>query len=112
MVDDPDFLKEVRVKGEILKNALGKLAEGIPGAEVRGEGLLIGVELGPNVAPRVFEHCLQNGLLVNLIGGATIRLAPPLTVSKTEIRYALGFFRSGVSAVRCAQSEPGMALSA
>jgi acetylornithine/N-succinyldiaminopimelate aminotransferase len=112
VVDDPDFLKGVRVKGEILKNALGKLAEGIPGAEVRGEGLLIGVELGPNVAPRVFEHCLQNGLLVNLIGGATIRLAPPLTVSKTEIRYALDFFRSGVSAVRCAQSEPGMALSA
>jgi acetylornithine/N-succinyldiaminopimelate aminotransferase len=112
VVDDPGFLEEVRVKGTILMNALGKLAEGVPGAEVRGEGLLIGVELGPEVAPRVFEHCLENGLLVNLIGGSTIRLAPPLTVTRTEIRHALDFFRSGVSAVTCAQDETEMALSA
>jgi acetylornithine/N-succinyldiaminopimelate aminotransferase len=112
VVDDPAFLEEVRVKGTILKSALGKLAEQVPGAEVRGEGLLIGVELGPEVAPRVFEHCLQNGLLVNLIGGSTIRLAPPLTVSRSEIRYALDFFRSGVVAVKCAQNPPEMALSA
>jgi acetylornithine/N-succinyldiaminopimelate aminotransferase len=112
VVNDPDFLEEVRFKGKILKNALGKLAEQVPGAEARGEGLLIGLELGPELAPRVFEHCLENGLLVNLIGGTTIRLAPPLTVSRTEIRHALDFFRSSVSAVTCAQSEPEMALSA
>jgi len=112
VVDDPAFLEEVRVKGTILKSALEKVAEQVPGAEVRGEGLLIGVELGPEISPRVFEHCLENGLLVNLIGGSTIRLAPPLTVSRSEIRYALDFFRSGVSAVTCAQNQPEMALSA
>ena len=112
VVNDPDFLEEVRFKGKILKNALGKLAEQVPGAEARGEGLLIGLELGPELAPRVFEHCLENGLLVNLIGGTTIRLAPPLTVNRTEIRHALDFFRRGVSAVTCAQSEPEVALSA
>jgi acetylornithine/N-succinyldiaminopimelate aminotransferase len=112
VVDDPAFLEEARVKGTILKSALEKVAEQVPGAEVRGEGLLIGVELGPEISPRVFEHCLENGLLVNLIGGSTIRLAPPLTVSRSEIRYALDFFRSGVSAVTCAQNQPEMALSA
>jgi acetylornithine/N-succinyldiaminopimelate aminotransferase len=112
VVDNPEFLDEVRFKGQVLKNALEKLAEQVPGAEVRGEGLLIGLELGPEVAPRVFEHCLENRLLVNLIGDSTIRLAPPLTVSRTEIRYALDFFRSGVSAVTCAQNEPEIALSA
>jgi acetylornithine/N-succinyldiaminopimelate aminotransferase len=112
VVDDPEFLEEVRFKGGILKNALGKLAEQVPGAEVRGEGLLIGVELGPEVAPRIFEHCLENRLLVNLIGGTTIRLAPPLTVTRTEIRHALDFFRSGVVAVTCAQNQTEMALSA
>ena len=45
-------------------------------------------------------------------GGATIRIAPPLTVSRTEIRYALDFFRSGALAVTYAQTEPEMALSA
>ena len=112
VVNDPEFLEEVRVKGAILKNALEKVTEGIPGAQVRGEGLLIGVELGPEVAPRVFERCLENGLLVNLIGGSVIRLAPPLTVSRTEIRCALDFFRSGVSEVRCVQDESEMAMSA
>jgi acetylornithine/N-succinyldiaminopimelate aminotransferase len=112
VVDDPGFLEEVRVKGTILKSALGKVAEQVPGAEVRGEGLLIGVELGPEVAPRVFERCLEDGLLVNLIGGSVIRLAPPLTVSRSEIRYALDFFRSCVSAVTCVQDESEIALSA
>ena len=112
VVNDPEFLEEVRVKGAILKNALEKVTEGIPGAQVRGEGLLIGVELGPEVAPRVFESCLESGLLVNLIGGSIIRLAPPLTVSRTEIRCALDFFRSGFSAVTCVQGDSEMAMSA
>ncbi len=112
VVDDAEFLEEVRVKGQILTNALEKLAEKVPGAEVRGEGLLIGVELGPEVAPKVFERCLENRLLVNLVGGTTIRLAPPLTVSRTEIRHALDFFRGAVLAATCARSEPEIAVSA
>ena len=112
VVDDPEFLEEVRVKGEILKNALGKLAHEVPGAEVRGEGLLIGLELGPDVAPGVFQYLLENGVLVNLIGGSTIRIAPPLTVSRTEIRHALDFFRSGVTTVTRARNQAEVVLSA
>jgi 4-aminobutyrate aminotransferase-like enzyme len=51
-------------------------------------------------------------LLVNLVGGTTIRIAPPLTVSRTEIRYALDFFRSAALAVTHAPSGPEMVLSA
>ena len=35
-------------------------------------------------------------VLVNLVGGTTIRMAPPLTVTRTEVRAALGTFRDGV----------------
>ena len=105
VVNEPEFLEEVRVKGNILRNALEKLTEKVPGAEVRGEGLLIGVELGPEVAPKVFQRCLEKGLLVNLIGGSVIRIAPPLTVSRTEIRHALDFFRGSVIEVTCAQDQ-------
>ena len=98
VVSDPDFLEEVRFKGRVLKNALEVLADRVPGAEVRGEGLLIGLDLGPEIAPKVFEYCLEEGLLVNLIGGTTIRLAPPLTVTKMEVRAALDTFRGGVEA--------------
>jgi predicted acetylornithine/succinylornithine family transaminase len=107
VVNDPDFLEEVRFKGAILKNALEKLAARVPGAEVRGEGLLIALDLGPELAPRVFEHCLSEGLLVNLVGGTTIRLAPPLTVSRTEVRAALDTFRGGIDALTTAvETEP------
>ena len=99
VVEDPAFLEEVQFKGAVLKNALQKLSEHVPGAEVRGEGLLLGFDLGDaELAREVFEHCLEEGVLVNLVGGTTIRLAPPLTVTRTEVRAALDTFRGGVYA--------------
>jgi acetylornithine/N-succinyldiaminopimelate aminotransferase len=95
VVNDPAFLEEVRLKGAILKNALEMLAARIPGAEARGEGLLLALDLGdPGLGQAFFEHSIREGVLVNLIGGTTIRLAPPLTVSRTEVRAALDAFRS------------------
>src|SRR5918993_3916156 len=100
VVGDPVFLEEVRFKGAILKNALKLVAERVPDAEVRGEGLLLGLDLGdPELAKGVFEKCLEEGVLVNLIAGTTIRLAPPLTVTKTEIRYALDTLRAAVDSL-------------
>ena len=98
VVNDPQFLEEVRFKGTILKNALEVLAERIPNAEVRGEGLMIGLDLGPDLAPEFFQDCLDEGLLVNVVSGTTIRLAPPLTVTRTEVRAALDTFRGVVDA--------------
>jgi acetylornithine/N-succinyldiaminopimelate aminotransferase len=97
VVGDPMFLEEVRFKGAILANALKLVAKRVPGAEVRGEGLLLGLDLKePELAKQVFEKCLEEGVLVNLIAGTTIRLAPPLTVTKTEIRYCLDTLRAAV----------------
>jgi acetylornithine/N-succinyldiaminopimelate aminotransferase len=100
VVGDPVFLEEVRFKGAILKNALRLVAERVPGAEVRGEGLLLGLDLGdPELTKEVFQKCLEEGVLLNLIAGTTIRLAPPLTVTKTEIRYALDTLRAALDSL-------------
>jgi acetylornithine/N-succinyldiaminopimelate aminotransferase len=100
VVNDPVFLEEVRFKGAILKNALKLIAERVPEAEVRGEGLLLGLDLAdPELAREVFGKCLEEGVLVNLVAGTTIRLAPPLTVTKTEIRYCLDTLRAAVDEV-------------
>src|SRR3712207_5558498 len=83
VVGDPVFLEEVRFKGAILKNALQLVAGRVPGAEVRGEGLLLGLDLGdPELAKEAFEKCLEEGVLLNLIGGTNIRLAPPPPVTR------------------------------
>ena len=100
VVGDPVFLEEVRFKGAILKNALRLVAERVPGAEVRGEGLLLGLDLrDPELTKEVFQKCLEEGVLLNLIAGTTIRLAPPLTVTKTEIRYALDTLRAALDSL-------------
>ena len=97
VVDDPAFLEEVRFKGRILKNALALIADRVPSAEVRGEGLLLGLDLKDSeLARQVFEHCLKEGVLVNLVAGTTVRLAPPLTVTRAEIRYALDTIRAAI----------------
>ncbi len=60
---------------------------------------MLGLDLkDAELAREVFEHCLDRGVLVNLVGGTTIRMAPPLTVSRTEVRAALDTFRGGVYA--------------
>jgi acetylornithine/N-succinyldiaminopimelate aminotransferase len=112
-VNDPAVLREVRFKGTVLKNALEKLAEQVPGAEVRGEGLLLGLDLADaDLAQEVFQHCLDNGVLVNLVGGTTIRMAPPLTVSRTEVRAALDTFRGGVyAAMSAVENVPEAAVA-
>jgi acetylornithine/succinyldiaminopimelate/putrescine aminotransferase len=113
VVKDPTFLEEVRFKGAVLKNALQKLAQRIPGAEVRGEGLLLGFDLGDaDLAREFFERCLEEGVLVNLVGGTTIRLAPPLTVTRTEVRAALDTFRGGVYAALSAAEVAEMPAAA
>ena len=110
VVNDEGFLEEVRFKGKVLKNGLETLADRVPGAQVRGEGLLLGLDLGPELAPEVFQYCMDEGLLVNVVGGTTIRLAPPLTVTRTEVRAALDTFRGAVDALTAVQ-QPEFAVA-
>lgn len=53
--------------------------------DVRGRGLLIGMELStPAFARAIKEACLEQGLLVNLTQGAVIRIFPALTITEEE----------------------------
>ena len=113
VISDPILLEEIRFKGAVLKNALRLLAGRVPGAEVRGEGLLLALDLGdPKLAKEVFEKCLEEGVLVNVVGETSIRLAPPLTVTRTEIRHALDTLRAAVYALTNAPSDISFAVPA
>ncbi|MGI6486679.1 MAG: ornithine--oxo-acid transaminase [Tepidanaerobacteraceae bacterium] len=56
--------------------------------EIRGKGLLIGVELKVNAKPYC-EKLLEHGLLCKDTHGTVIRFAPPLVITKEEIDWAL-----------------------
>ncbi len=51
-------------------------------AEVRGRGLMLGVQLRGEV-PELAGRALERGLLINVAGGDTIRLLPPLIIDET-----------------------------
>jgi len=59
--------------------------------EVRGRGLLVGVELVPEAggARRFCEALMKKGLLCKETHENTVRFAPPLVIRKEEIDWAL-----------------------
>lgn len=65
---------------------LRELLAGLPlVADVRGQGLLLGVRLERSVAPRLVTAALAVGLIINAPDEQTIRLAPPLVIGEPEV---------------------------
>ncbi|KLU59892.1 acetylornithine aminotransferase [Peptococcaceae bacterium CEB3] len=86
----PGFLEDVRERALYFRQGLENLAEKYEtGESVRGRGFILGWPLS-KLGGEVVELCRERGLLVNCIGGKTLRFLPPLTVSKGEIDQALG----------------------
>jgi acetylornithine aminotransferase len=56
--------------------------------EVRGRGLILGLQLDIEGAPMV-AAALKHGLLINCTAGKVLRFVPPLTVNKGEIEHAI-----------------------
>ncbi|KAI5057595.1 hypothetical protein GOP47_0027610 [Adiantum capillus-veneris] len=89
-IQEPGFLENVAKHGHLLRSLLcEKLGSNPHVKEVRGTGLLVGVELDVSASP-VVKAALEKGLLVLTAGkGNVIRLVPPLIISEQEIRHAV-----------------------
>jgi predicted acetylornithine/succinylornithine family transaminase len=75
--------------GRHLMDGLREVARRHPAVrDVRGRGLLIGIELTQPVAPLV-DACREAGLLVLSAGERVLRLTPPLIVGEPECDHAL-----------------------
>jgi acetylornithine/N-succinyldiaminopimelate aminotransferase len=85
---DEALLSNVRRQGRELASSL----EGLPGAvEVRGTGLLLGLEID-RVARDVIASCLDKGVLIASAGERVLRITPPLTITDQELAKALAVF--------------------
>jgi predicted acetylornithine/succinylornithine family transaminase len=88
-IAQPDFLAAVAAKGSLLEAALRRLAGRRPRVrEVRGRGLMWGIELTEPAGP-VITACRERGLLVATAGPAVVRLVPPLVIAETELERAV-----------------------
>lgn len=83
VVSDPEFLAGVREKGDYLLNALRKL-DAPQVVEVRGQGLMIGMQLVGEAQPAIQAGFERGFLLVNA-GPNVLRLLPPLIIETEQI---------------------------
>ena len=93
-IETRDILSKVRKQGEHLIQELAL----IPGVkEVRGAGLLIGIELESLKASDVSDAMREAGVLVNAANSTTIRIAPALIVTDAQITKFISIFRKVIS---------------
>lgn len=89
-LSQPAFLSRVRATGALMRAGLEQLSRQFNLGEVRGEGLLLALELGTNQAADVVRECRRLGLLVNAPRPHCLRFMPRLNSTEDEIQHGLG----------------------
>ena len=94
VIESKKLLKKVRQQGDYLIQELAL----IPGVkEVRGAGLLIGIELERLKASDIATAMRDAGVLVNAANPTTIRIAPALIVTDAQINKFISIFKKVIS---------------
>lgn len=108
IVEDEKLLENIRARGAELHEGLTALAAKFAFIrEIRGEGLMIGVELSVDGAPFV-QQAMLRGLLINCTHDFTLRLLPPFLVTGAQVRQFLRLLEKILATTppKAATSEP------
>jgi acetylornithine aminotransferase len=95
-----EFIESKKILGKVEKQGAHLIQELalIPGVkEVRGAGLLLGIELESLKASDVSDAMRNAGVLVNAANATTIRIAPSLIVSDAQITKFISIFRKVIT---------------
>jgi acetylornithine aminotransferase len=95
-----EFIESKKILGKVEKQGAHLIQELalIPGVkEVRGAGLLLGIELESLKASDVSDAMRNAGVLVNAANATTIRIAPALIVSDAQITKFISIFRKVIT---------------
>ena len=89
VVEDEHLLENVRERGEEIRAGLQRLAARFDFIrEVRGEGLILGLELSIDGRPLV-DEALRQGLLINCTHERTLRFLPPFIIRPADVKAFL-----------------------
>ena len=106
VIEDAKLLENIRARGTELREGLTTLAKKFDFIrEIRGEGLIIGIELSIDGTPFVTE-AMRRGLLINCTHDFTLRLLPPFILTKAQVRDFLRLFESVLESTPKAQPAP------
>src|SRR6202007_778015 len=92
IIDQKKLLEHVRARSAELREGLARLAPKFDFIrEIRGEGLILGIELSVDGNPFAAE-ALRQGLIINCTHDFTLRLLPPFIITSAQVREFLRLF--------------------
>ncbi|KFY01745.1 hypothetical protein O988_02569 [Pseudogymnoascus sp. VKM F-3808] len=99
-LSQPELQKDVATKSALFVAQMKKLQEKYPKlvGEIRGRGLLLGLQLDRDPTP-IVAAARERGLLVITAGTNTLRFVPPLTISEAEINEGFAVLDSVMAVV-------------
>lgn len=99
-IDSPAIRSNVHARSEQIRTrAQSWIEKSLGVTEVRGRGLILGLQLDKSPQD-VLERCRDNGLLAITCGTNTIRLVPALTISETETQEGLDILEEALIACK------------
>lgn len=95
-INQPEFLASVAEKGSYLMRELSKLLDTSEKVlDVRGKGLMVGIELdSPKTLQQTVQELKKQHLLAIKAGKNVLRLLPPLTISQQELKDGIEIIQS------------------
>jgi diaminobutyrate-2-oxoglutarate transaminase len=98
---DDAFVKEIAGKAAVLTEALRGIAAQVPGARIKGRGMMQGVDVGSgDLAGRICAEAFRNGLIIETSGSddEVVKVLAPLTTPMAEFQKGLTILRDAVAA--------------
>ena len=89
IIEKDGLIANAHAMGRVIMDGLGRELSGVAGVkEVRGQGLMIGVELD-RACGDIVRRALAAGLVANVTADKVIRLLPPLVIQENEARQVV-----------------------
>lgn len=105
-IKEENLMPNANKEGLYIRKRFEELKEQLPIiGEVRGIGLLIGVEIVKGIerkepdakkAEKIIEECWKKGILIDICGKSTILIAPPLNIEREAIDLSLGIIEASI----------------
>ncbi|MBM3359211.1 MAG: aspartate aminotransferase family protein [Betaproteobacteria bacterium] len=106
IIEQERLMENAVAMGDFIRAAFAERLEGVRGVkEIRGMGLMIGIELEHPCGDLV-KQALEQGLLINVTAENVIRLLPPLVISREEAEQLVAILAPLVTGFLASQSAP------
>jgi acetylornithine/N-succinyldiaminopimelate aminotransferase len=95
-ISRPEFLARVEDNGIYFAAKLNALSQELGLGEIRGQGLLLAMELNRPIAAAIVDAALELGLLINAPRPSVLRFMPALNVSRDEMDQMVEMLRMAI----------------